>query len=72
MNINIGDKNKIKNSNIGHQFISNNGGNEEPPKQTLLEKHPILISVLISLVTGFILLFSFWEKLIDRIESFFK
>jgi hypothetical protein len=72
MNINIGNKNKIKKSNIGHQFTSNNGGNQEPPKKTLFEKHPILISFLISFVAGFILLFSFWGNVAGWMEGFFK
>ncbi|ACK98094.1 hypothetical protein CN498_20710 [Bacillus thuringiensis] len=67
MSIKIGDKNKIKNSNIGHQY------NAPPPNKnkTFVERHPILISFLVSLVVGFILLFSFWKDIIDWIEKLF-
>ncbi|PKJ54666.1 hypothetical protein [Bacillus sp. SN10] len=67
MSIKIGNKNKIKNSNIGHQY------NAPPPNKnkTFVERHPILISFLVSLVVGFILLFSFWKDIIDWIEKLF-
>ncbi|MBS4199324.1 hypothetical protein KHA93_06610 [Bacillus sp. FJAT-49732] len=72
MTINIGNKNKIKKSNIGHQFTSNNAQNQVTQNQTLFEKHPVLISFLISFVAGFIMLFSFWETVINWIENYFK
>lgn len=70
MTINIGNNNKIKRSNIGHKFTSNK--NQATKNQTLFEKYPILISFLISFLVGFILLFSFWETIIDWIEKFLK
>lgn len=72
MSIKIGDKNKIKNSVIGHQFGSNNENIRVPEaKKTYAEKHPILISSLVSLIVGFILLFSFWKTIIDWLEGLF-
>lgn len=70
MSIRIGDKNKIKNSSIGHQYTSNEGNKEE--KKKFHEKHPVLFNLLISLVGGLIVLFSFWENLIEWIENFLK
>ncbi len=66
MNIKIGDNNQIKNSNIGHQL------NSENHKKSFLERHPIIISFIISMITGFILLFSFWDRIIKQIEHFFQ
>ncbi|WP_242309014.1 hypothetical protein [Bacillus cereus group sp. BfR-BA-01524] len=67
MSIKIGNKTKIKNSNIGHQY------NASAPNanKNFVERHPILISFLVSLVVGFILLFSFWKDIIDWIEKMF-
>lgn len=66
MKIKIGDKNKIKNSSIGHTFTSNEN---EQTKKSFPERHPIFISFLVSLIVGFILLFSFWNKVINWIEG---
>ncbi|ADU28481.1 hypothetical protein [Evansella cellulosilytica] len=72
MNIRIGDKNKIKNSSIGHQYRSSNESNESEGTKKFHEKHPILFSLFISIVAGVILLFSFWETFIIWIESLLK
>ncbi|HEF1898081.1 hypothetical protein ACTFSP_19540 [Bacillus cereus group sp. MYBK108-2] len=67
MSIKIGNKNKIKNSSIGHQY------NAATPteKKSFAERHPIIISFLVSLVVGFILLFSFWKPIVEWIENLF-
>ncbi|MEC0698671.1 hypothetical protein P8876_04820 [Bacillus haynesii] len=72
MNIKIGDKNQIKNSSIGHHYTSNSDDNEPKEKKKFHEKHPILCSLLISIVAGLIALFSFWKNFITWIESFFS
>ncbi len=70
MGINIGDKNKINKSSIGHQYNSNSGNNKSPEKKkSFAEKHPVIVSFLVSLVVGFILLFSFWKNIVDWIEA---
>ena len=69
MSIRIGSKNKFKNTTIGHQY---NGDNKESNKKSCFEKHPIIFTVLLSLLVGFALLFSFWKSLAVWIESFFK
>lgn len=66
MSIRIGDKNKIKKSKIGHTYNSN------PPQKGFVTRHPFLSGVLISIVAGFIMLFSFWENIVKWIESIFK
>ncbi|MGG4018851.1 hypothetical protein ABEV70_26815 [Priestia megaterium] len=68
MSIKIGDKNKIKNSSVGHNY---NTSNNEELKKSFLGRHPILVSIVISLITGFVLLFSFWKKIVEWIEHFF-
>ncbi|MEC1023533.1 AbiTii domain-containing protein [Bacillus paralicheniformis] len=70
--IKIGDKNKINNSSIGHHYTSNSGDNEPKEKKKFHEKHPVLCGLLISIVAGLIVLFSFWNNLIEWIESFFS
>jgi hypothetical protein len=70
MSIRIGDKNKIKNSSIGHRYTSNERDKE--PKKKFHEKHPVLFSLLTSIVGGIILLFSFWKHIIEWVESFFR
>jgi len=67
MSIKIGNKNKIKNSSIGHQF----NATTPPEKKSFAERHPIIISFLVSLVVGFILLFSFWKPIVEWIENLF-
>lgn len=73
MSIKIGDKNKIENSSIGHHYNSNNGSGKEPDnKKSFAEKHPVLISFIVSIIAGLIMLFSFWKDIVDWIESIFK
>ncbi|MCF7625526.1 hypothetical protein CQ056_28200 [Peribacillus simplex] len=73
MSIKIGDKNKIKNSSIGHQYNFNNGSDKEPDnKKSFIEKHPIIFSVSMGIITGIIMLFSFWKDVIAWLEGFFK
>ncbi|PEE81749.1 hypothetical protein [Bacillus toyonensis] len=67
MSIRIGDKNKIKNSSIGHQH------NATPPteKKSFVERHPVIISFLVSFVVGLILLFNFWKSIVEWVENLF-
>ncbi|WP_242280741.1 hypothetical protein [Bacillus cereus group sp. BfR-BA-01347] len=69
MSIQMGDKNNIKNSVIGHN--NQNIAIQTPEKKSFAEKHPILISVLVSFVVGFILLFSFWKNVVEWVENLF-
>ncbi|MCQ2011177.1 hypothetical protein NOM01_14405 [Sporolactobacillus sp. STSJ-5] len=73
MSIRIGNKNKIKNSTIGNQFnVVTEKSNEPVENKKFAEKHPIVISFFISIITGVILLFSFWKTIVTTIESLFK
>ena len=67
MSINIGNNNTIKNSNIAERIENNYNS---PPK-TFYERHPIIFGILISLIAGFVLLFSFWNKIIYFLEGLF-
>ncbi|EUJ34676.1 hypothetical protein [Brochothrix campestris] len=68
MKIKIGDKNKIKDSIIGKQNIV---GNEAKNNEGFFHKHPVLTALLTSFVIGFLLLFSFWDDVINFIENIF-
>lgn len=67
MGINIGDGNKIVNSNIAEK-IENTNPNE---KKRFYDKHPWICGGLVSLFVGIILLFSFWQNIITWIERWF-
>ena len=68
--VRIGDHNKIKNSNIAGRMQSQPDNNTST-KRNFAERHPILISVIVGLATGFILLFSFWQDVVNWIEGLF-
>ncbi|WP_029191865.1 hypothetical protein [Paenibacillus elgii] len=68
MSIKIGDNNKISNSTIGHQH---NPINENDKKKSFAERHPVIVSFIVSLVVGIILLFSFWKNVINWFEGLF-
>lgn len=82
MGIEIGDKNKIKNSIIvDGAEVTNNPDPEkhivvDTSKKRFSERHPVLVSVLISviasLVVGVILLFPFWKDIINWIVGLFR
>lgn len=68
--IRIGDHNTISNTNI----LGGKGNHQENTKESqkkFSEKHPILISVIVGLITGFVLLFSFWQDIVNWIEGLF-
>lgn len=67
MSINIGDKNKIKNSIIAE----NCSDKVVTDKKTVFEKHPIICGVFIAVLAGVILTFSFWEEIRIFIEGLF-
>ena len=66
--IHIGNGNKFKNVTVGH---SKNKDSEEGKRKNIVERHPIITSVVISIVTGLVLMFSFWENIIQWIEGLF-
>lgn len=69
MGVTIGDGNKISNSNIAEKIENHSDSSLPDKKTTFYEKHPVICSFLISLVAGIVLLFSFWERIIDFLEG---
>ena len=65
--INIGDGNKIVNSNIAEKIENTN----LKEKKRFYDKHPWICGILVSLFVGIILLFSFWQNIITWIEGWF-
>lgn len=68
MGIQIGNGNKIKNSNIAESI---NGVPVTDEKKRFYDKHPWIAGIIISAMVAFIFLFSFWEKIISLIERCF-
>ena len=68
--IRIGDHNKIKKSNIAGR-MGNQTEDKASLKKKFFEEHPIFLNIIIGLITGFILLFSFWQNIVDWIEGLF-
>lgn len=68
--VRIGNHNKIKKSNIAGRMQSQPDNNTST-KKNVSERHPILLSVIIGLATGFILLFHFWQDIVNWIEGLF-
>lgn len=64
--IKIGNNNKIKNSIVGNQNLYG-----ESNKKSFTDRHPILISVVITFIFGFLFLFSFWDSIVEYIENNF-
>lgn len=68
MGIKIGNNNKFNKTNI----IENLTGQEKKPPKRFNDKHPIIVSLIISIVAGLILMFGFLDDLIQCVENFFK
>lgn len=67
--IKIGNNNTIKNS-----IISSGAAQVKtttPAKRTFAERHPVLVSALVSLGIGILLMFSFWDRIISFVENLF-
>ena len=68
--VKIGDRNKIKNSNIAGR-LEKQAESSASSKKKFSEKHPYLLNIIIGLLTGFVLLFSFWGEIVNWIEGLF-
>lgn len=68
MGIQIGNGNKIKNSNIAENI---NGVPATDEKKRFYDKHPWISGILISSIATFAFLFHFWENIIALIERWF-
>ena len=63
----IGNNNTINKSVIAGSV----NVKEKKQKHNLYEEHPVICSIVISLVVGIVLMFSFWQKIVDIIEGLF-
>lgn len=70
MSIKIGDENNIKNTIIIDG--KDNNVSVDANNRNWIKKHPIISSFLISLLSGAVLLFSFWQDAISFIENLFR
>lgn len=72
MAINIDSNNKIQNTIIAEDSVivqnSKDVLPEKPQKRSIVDKHPIVCSLIISFIVGFLLLFSFWREIVLWIE----
>lgn len=68
MGIQIGDKNKIKNSSI---IDGSNNNINKAPTESFVNKHPILIGILCSIIASVILMIPFWDKVSNFIKNLF-
>lgn len=73
MAINIGSNNIIQNTIIAEESViaqnSKNVLSEMPQQKSIVDKHPIIWSLIVSFIVGFLLLFSFWRDIVLWIES---
>lgn len=70
MGVRIERGTRIGNQNAIGEHAQVNIVNEK--KNNFFSKHPILMTLIISLVVGLILMFSFWKDVISFIEKIFK
>lgn len=68
MGINIGNGNKIKNTTIAE----NNVVVAREQKKNWAARHPMIAGVVIAVIAGFFLSFSFWDKIKNFIETLGK
>lgn len=75
MAINIGNNNKIQNTIIAEDSVivqnSKDALTENHQKKSIVDKHPIICSLIVSFIVGFLLLFSFWREIVLWVESRF-
>lgn len=68
MGIQIGNNNKIKNTKIIQNEVVVNGAK----LKKWHEKHSILKGVIISLISGVVLMLSGWNDIVNFIENLFR
>lgn len=64
----IGNNNKIVNTTI----VGNDNTVGEKEKKTFWEKNPFLTALITAVLAAFIMLFSFWDRVVSFIEGLFK
>lgn len=61
----IGNGNKIKGSTVAGKIENT------PEKKSFFAERPLLATIIGGVIVAFIMLFSFWEKIVDFIEGLF-
>ena len=64
----MGNNNTIRDSNI--EINSNVVGDQE--KKKFWEKHPFALALITGVIVAFVMMFSFWNKIVDFIEGLFS
>ena len=67
--VTIGNGNKIKGSTIAGEI--DNYSVNTPEKKSFFVDHPVLSAVIAGVIVAFVMMFSFWEKIVDFIEGLF-
>ena len=67
--VTIGNGNKIKGSVIAGEI--DNSSVNVPEKKTFFTERPVLSAIIAGVVVAFIMMFSFWEKIVEFIEGLF-
>lgn len=70
MSIKIGDNNKIKKSNI-IDYNNSTVSSKDTPKESFVNRHPILIGIGCSIIASIIMMFGFWDKISEFIKNSF-
>lgn len=67
--VTIGNGNKIKGSTIAGEI--DNSSVNTPEKKSFFVDHPVLSAIIAGVIVAFVMMFSFWEKIVDFIEGLF-
>lgn len=67
--VTIGNGNKIKDSTIAGEI--DNSSVNTPEKKSFFVDRPVLSAIIAGVIVAFVMMFSFWEKIVDFIEGLF-
>lgn len=65
--VRIGNGNKINSSIIGSNIEVSN----PPEKKSFWNNHPLLVGIVGGVIAGVLLMFGFWEEIVELIEGLF-
>lgn len=71
MSIKIGNSNKLTNSNVIEGSNNTSGSNSGSGDNSFVNKHPILIGIICSIIASIIMMFKFWEPISDYLKKLF-
>lgn len=69
--IHIGDGNIIPNTTIANRIDKSIHTTTSKEKKGFFKRHPVLIEIFIGVFVAFVMMFSFWEKIVNWIEGVF-